>query len=389
MPVRSAPWLAIGFEEVSDTVYEYTLREGVEFWDGTELTSEDVTYTWDRSIELDERPGFASVESIETPDDYTVRVTLTQPDATFKYTPTQFYAAIYQKDFAEEAGDAFGRLDTLVMGTGPWQIDSLSPTSGMDLSAFDGYWGGEPPIDQVSVKFFADDNAMAFALRSGEVDIVQGVTSPDSFDAAAGGGTLTTVETCATALVSMPTRTAPFDDIHVRRAVAHALDREAIIAAAQGRAGGTLETLISPMMLEPLGSEDEVADALDGLPSHEHDVEKAKEELAKSSVPDGFSTELRVPTDYSAIAEVIAAQLTEVGIETEAVTVQGHGVVRRDRFGHPTIHVHRDWCLYARPQLERHLAHDGRSRRAHRTQHCQVHVAGDQGPGRAGTNDHR
>ena len=316
------PWLATGYEAVSDTVYEYTLREGVKFWDGTELTSEDVKYTWDRSIELDGRPGFASVDTIETPDKYTVRVTLSQPDAAFQYTPTQFYAAIYQKDHAERSGDSFGQPDTLVMGTGPWQVDNLSPTTGMQLSAFEDYWGGPPPIEQLSVKFFADDNAMALALRSGEIDLAQGIASPDVFDAAAGGGTIRTAPTCATALIAMPTDVAPWDDVHVRRAVAHAINREDIIAATQGRAGAPLETLISPMMLDPLGSDEEVEDALASIPRYEHDVEKAKEELAKSSVPDGFSVEFKVITSNSSVAEVVAAQLTEIGIDTTVVAMQ-------------------------------------------------------------------
>ena len=315
------PWLATGFEAVSDTVYEYSLREGVKFWDGTELTSADVKYTWDREIELDDRAGFASVGTIEAVDRYTVRVTLTKPDASWKFTPTLFYSVIYQKAFAEQAGETFGQPSTLVMGTGPWQVDSLNPTSGMELSAFEDYWGGTAPIGRVSVKFFADDRSMALALRAGELDIAQGVASPKGFDAAAGGGTITTVPTCATAFVSMPTQTAPFDDIHVRRAVAYALNRKDIIAATQGRAGGPLNTLISPVMLAPLGTEEEVQQALDSVPTYPHDVEKAKAELAKSKVPEGFSVDFKVATSNSPVAEVIAAQLTEIGITTKAVAM--------------------------------------------------------------------
>ena len=316
------PWLASAYERVSDTVYEYTLREGVRFWDGAELTSDDVKYSWERSIEEDGRPGFASVDSIETPDRYTVRVTLSKPDAAFQYTPTQFYAVIYQKGFAERSGDEFGQPGTLVMGTGPWQVDSLNPTTGMELSAFEDYWGGPPPVKQVDVRFFADDSAMALAMRAGEIDLAQGISSPDAFDAAAGGDTITTVPTCATALIAMPTDRAPWNDVHVRRAVAHAIDREDIIAATRGRAGAPLETLISPMMLEPLGSEDEVEEALASIPDYEHDVAKAKEELAKSSVPDGVSVDFKVMTSNSSVAEVIAAQLTEVGIDTTVVAMQ-------------------------------------------------------------------
>ncbi|WP_169738905.1 ABC transporter substrate-binding protein [Jiangella gansuensis] len=317
------PWLASEWEQVSDTVYEYTLREGVTFWDGTELTAEDVKYAWDR---MSPSAGgtstiFAAVAGIEAPDTYTVRVTLHQPDASWQYVPAMFYAAVYQKAHAEQTGEEFGRPATLAVGTGPWKLDSLNPTSGMELSAHEGYWGGKPPIDRVSVKFFTDNNSMALAMRAGEIDIAPGIAQPEGFVAAAGTASTYTTATCATALVSMPTRTEPWDDIHVRRAVAHAINRDDIIAATQGQAGAPLHTLISPQLFESLGSSDEVEAALEEVETYPFDVEAAEAELAQSSVPDGFSYDLTVPGAYSAIAQVISAQLAEIGIDAPVEVV--------------------------------------------------------------------
>lgn len=309
-----APWLATKFEEKSGTVYEYTLREGVKFWDGTEMTSADVKHSWDSRVESNQ-PFFTAVENIEAPDRYTVVVTLKEPNAAWKYTPALFYSNIFQKKFFEEHEKDFGKPGTLVMGTGPWQFDSLKPTVGMELSAFADYWGGESPIEHISIKSFADENSMALALRAGEIDFTPVVNAPKGFDAAAGGGTTTTVATCATALMGMPTQTAPWDDVHVRRAVAYAIDREEIVAATQGASGGPLTTLISPILLRQLGSEEEVQDALDSLPSYPHDLEKAKEEMAKSKVPDGFTYEFLTTSATAAVAQVIAAQLKEIGID--------------------------------------------------------------------------
>jgi peptide/nickel transport system substrate-binding protein len=108
---------------------------------------------------------------------------------------------------------------------------------------------------------------------------------------------------------------APWDEVEVRKAVAHAINREDLIAATQGRAGDPLDYLISPIMLAPLGSEDEVEDALASVPTYEFDVEKAREALAESSVPDGFEGEILTTATYAAVTEVIAAQLGEVGID--------------------------------------------------------------------------
>ena len=317
------PWLASEWERVSDTVYEYTLREGVTFWDGTELTAEDVKYSWDRMAPAAGGTStmFAAVASIEAPDRYTVRVTLHQPDASWQYVPAMYYGVIYQKAYAEQAGEEFGRPATLAVGTGPWKFDSLNPTSGMELSAHEDYWGGKPPIDRVSVKFFTDDNSMALAMRAGEIDIAPGISQPEGFVAAAGTASTYTTATCATSLVSMPTQTAPWDDIHVRRAVAHAINREDIIASTQGRAGAPLHTLISPQLLESLGSADEVEAALEQVETYPFDLEAARAELAQSSVPDGFSYDLTIPGASSATAQVVSAQLAEIGIDATVKVV--------------------------------------------------------------------
>jgi peptide/nickel transport system substrate-binding protein len=309
------PWLATEWEQVSATVYEYTLRDGVTFWDGTELTAEDVRYSWDYLRASGRGMYYTAVDTIEAPDERTVRVTLTQPDASWQYTPAMWYGVVFQKKFAEQTGEKFGQPGTLLVATGPWKFESLNPTTGMELSAHADYWGGKPPIDQITVKSFTEDNSMALALRAGEIDITPTVNGPKGFDAAAGGNTVTTVETCATALVSLPTRTEPWNDLHVRRAVAYAINREDIVAATQGRAAGPMHTLISPMLLRSLGSEAEVEAALGGIETYPYDVEKAKAEMAESSVPDGFAFEFKVPQMYSGMAEVIAAQLEEIGID--------------------------------------------------------------------------
>jgi peptide/nickel transport system substrate-binding protein len=313
------PWLATDWEQKSDTVYEYTLRKGVKFWDGTELTSQDVKYSWDylRRPESRRANFYSSVKSVDAPDRYTVRVTLKQPDASWKYTPAMYYSVVFQKKFAEAHRGTFGQPGTLMVATGPWKFDRLNPTSGVELSANADYWGGKPPIERISVKFFKDDNSMALALRAGAIDLTPMVNGPKGFDAAAGGAATTTVPTCGTALLSLPTRTAPWDDVHVRRAVAHALNRQEIIAATQGRAGGPMDTLTSPILLRSLGTEAEVEAALKTVPTYPHDLGKAKEELAKSKVPDGFSATISAYQGSTEIVQVIAAQLKQIGIDLE------------------------------------------------------------------------
>ncbi|WP_419999954.1 ABC transporter substrate-binding protein [Streptomyces boninensis] len=317
------PWLATSWKQTSAKVYEYTLRKGVKFSDGKPLTSADVKFSWDYYRTQGSRRShyYANVDHIEAPDKRTVRVTLTQPDASFKYTPAMFWSVIFQKKFHQEHEKDFGQPGTLLVATGPWKFDSLNPTSGVELSANPHYWGGKPAIDKISVKSYANDNSMALALRSGEIDLSPGVGSPKAFNSTAGKNIVTTVATCATTFFSMPTTKQPWDDVHVRRAAAYAINRKDVIASTQGRAGAPLNTLIAPELMRPLGSKEEVGKALDSIPVYEHSIAKAKAELKKSKVPNGFSGTYVIATSTAATGEVIVDQLKKIGIKLKLESV--------------------------------------------------------------------
>lgn len=314
------PWLATEWRAESPTEYVYTLRKGVKFWDGNELTADDVVYSLihDAGPSLGHSGLFASVSGIQARDKHTVVVTLKQPDASWKYTPALFYSQIYEKKFAEQHPGTFGKPGTLVMGTGPWQLDSLDPTTGAALSANPHYWGGEPPIKHITVKLFSSDTSLELAMRAGQVDIAPMVTQPNSFESAS-GVSVTTAPTCATTILSMPTQTAPWDDVHVRRAVAYALDKTSLLKATGGANTGTLDTLFSPTILSYIGSPSAVDAALKSVPTYSYDVAKAKQELAQSSRPTGFSATLITSNDQLSqhVDQVIGQQLKKIGIDID------------------------------------------------------------------------
>lgn len=314
------PWLAESFEQKSDTVWEYKLRDGVTFSDGTPLTAEDVKFSWEHYAKPASRAAswFAPVKKIETPDERTVVVTLKQPNASWQWTPSLTFAQVFSKKFYEEHAKTFGAPGTLLVGTGPWKFDSLNPTSGAELSANPRYWGGKVPFDKVSFKFFADENAMALAMRAGELDIVPHLADKPAFTAASGGVTLTSGPSCQTGFVSMPTKTAPWNDIHVRRAVAHLMNRDDVVSAT-GFAADPATTLFTESQLRSLGSEQEVDTAIAALAKYDLDVAAAKAELAKSKYPDGFDATLKT-FDYGTflkVDQVIAEALKQIGIKVK------------------------------------------------------------------------
>lgn len=174
------------------------------------------------------------------------------------------------------------------------------------------------------MKLFGSDTSLALAMRSGDVDVAPIVAAPASFRSSSGADVVTR-STCATSLFSMPTQRKPWNDIHVRRAVAYAFDKEALLKATSGANVQALDYLIAPSLLEGLGSAEDADKALKTVPTYEHDLKKAKEELAKSPTPTGF-TDAMVSTNEQAtlrVSQAIAAQLKAIGInlKIKAVTV--------------------------------------------------------------------
>ncbi len=126
------PDLATSWEQSSPVTYVYHLRHGVKFWDGNPLTATDVAYSlnYDRAAGSDVAFAFTGVKTITATDTDTVTVTLTQPEANWKYIPAEENAYIFEKQFQQAHKATFGQPGTLVMGSGPWVIDSFDPTKG-------------------------------------------------------------------------------------------------------------------------------------------------------------------------------------------------------------------------------------------------------------------
>jgi ABC-type transport system substrate-binding protein len=124
------------------------------------------------------------------------------------------------------------------MCSGPWEVDSLDPTTGAQFSADPEWWGGRVPVEHISLTTFANETSLALAMPAGEIDVDTGVATPRAFDSTAGSGVALLSVPSPAYIVSftMNTQVAPWNDVHVRRAVAYVLDRANIITAQGGYA---------------------------------------------------------------------------------------------------------------------------------------------------------
>jgi peptide/nickel transport system substrate-binding protein len=314
------PSLATSWSRPDPTDFVFRLRRGVKFWDGTEMTSADVVnalnYYRYPEFQAEFGDAYTRVRSVKPAGRYTVVVVLRKPNAAFLYQLANT-GRIFEKRQQLQHPIDFGKPGTLVVGTGPWKITKLDATSGAELVANPRYWGGKVGIARISYKFFKDETSEALAFRAGDIDVVPRVSGQRAF-AATANTALLSGPSCREAYLFLNTKVAPWNDVHVRRAVAYAINREDVIAGTVGAGFAKPEyTLVTPFQLRLLGSAAQVNAALKSIPKNDLDLAKAKAELAQSAYPNGFSFDFPAGnlTVWPLGTQIVAAQLAKIGIK--------------------------------------------------------------------------
>lgn len=296
---------------VSDdrTVYDFTLREGVTFSDGTPLDADDVVASiervrsdWTTSLKakMDVVAEAAKVDATH------VRVTLTHPSNAWLFDMGTAVGAVFPDTLDVD-------LRTAAVGSGPYEVTEVVQGDHVTLTGRDDYWGGAPALDTVTVRYLTDPVAAQNALRAGDVDMLFNLAQADSVDQLAADAGLQVVEGTSTGevLLSYNNRVAPFDDPRVRQALNHAIDRQAVLDATAGGHGTLLGAAVPP-------TDPYYEDLADAYP---YDPDRARELLAEAGASD-----LRIAFDVpnrayaTSAAEVIVSQLADVGVTADIVT---------------------------------------------------------------------
>jgi peptide/nickel transport system substrate-binding protein len=221
---RIRPGLARSWGQPDATTYVYRLRGGVEFWDGTPLTVDDVVYSMRQHIDPDvgsaQASFYSTVRSIRATRRDEVTVKLKTPDAIFRYTPAIHTRYVIQRRFAERNFRELGSPDVLTMGTGPYRISAFEPDGSVTLVRNDRYWGRLPAAREVVLRIIPDPATRLLAMRSGEIDGAFDVDDIEQWQRIAKTRMLF-APALRVLMVSMNVQNPPFDDVHVRRAIAH------------------------------------------------------------------------------------------------------------------------------------------------------------------------
>lgn len=286
--------------------YSFTLREGVKFHDGSEVTVEDVKYSIERCADVGTlTSAFSNVAEVNTPDEKTVEVVLAEPDTEFLSYMT---AAIVPAN-----ADS---LKTAPNGTGPFAYISRSPQDNIIVKKFEDYWGEPAYLDEVTFKVVSDANAIVTNLKSGSIQMFARLTSTQAMELEGVcdiyEGTMNLVQA-----LYLNNAVKPFDDVRVRQALAYAINEQEILDLTSDGKGTIIGSSMFPAFEKYFMPE--LADA------YPQDVEKAKELLADAGYADGFSMKITVPSNYQPhvdTAQVMVEQLKAAGINAEIKLIE-------------------------------------------------------------------
>ena len=303
--------------EVSDDSLTWTfhLKRGVRFHSGKEMTANDVKATYERALyaqgaALRTTEVIRMFTKIEVPDPYTVVITTDEPYGPMEALMCNMFLGIMCSDTLEEYGLDISQIPEAANGTGPYRLASWVKDSQIVLERFDDYFGERARTQTIIYQVIPEAAARVMALESGEVDSI-GVINADDLPLLESNPDITVIrgEGIGQRLFRFGCNDPIMADTKVRQAINIALDRQIIIDSMFNGVAYPVTSALAPATW-----------GYHNWGVIEQDLEKARALLAEAGYPDGFETKIVTTERYAKgvqLAEVLAAQLSEIGIKAE------------------------------------------------------------------------
>ncbi|HEY4163088.1 MAG TPA: ABC transporter substrate-binding protein [Dongiaceae bacterium] len=347
---------AESWKQTDPTTYVYTIRKGVTFGDGSPLTPDDVIASY--KFHMDPKSGsqlaafFSSVDTVTATGDNEVTVKLKAPNVQYQYTAAHMAGFLFKKSQLEGKIEDLGGPDELVLGTGPYKLVEFSPSEKAVLEARDDYWGPKPVAKRIVFTSIPDHQTRLLAMKNGDIDgtFDLAISEIDQWKAL-GNVDVITAPSLGVFSITLDQSMPPFDDIHVRKAIAYAVDREGLVKALLKGNGEAATALNPPEIWTGVLSVDEVKAFYATLPGYQFDMAKAKAELAQSKHADGF--EITVPGSTSDpymvnILQSVAENLKQLGIKMTVKEVDDNtwlsGYFRHEKLGMQVMPYYPDFA---------------------------------------------
>lgn len=304
------PAVASAYEETEGgKVYTFTLRKGVKFHDGSTVTAADVKFSIEKCADASAGEplvaAYSAIESIETPDEDTIVITLKEANTEFlAYMTTAILPAANQSP------------DTNPIGTGPYKYVSRSPQENFVVERFEDYWGTPANIEHVTFKICPNADSLVMDLEGGSIDMFARVTATQAAELSDRFAVLEGTMNLVQALY-LNNAEKPFDDERVRQALCYAIDPDEIMLMVSDGKGTELGSSMFPAFgkyyMEELND------------TYNQDLEKAKALLAEAGYPNGFSFTITVPSNYQPhidTAQVLVEEFKAVGVNAQIKLIE-------------------------------------------------------------------
>ena len=309
------PGLAERWETPDSRTFTLHLKKGVRFHNGRPFTAADVKFAIERAMNPETKhphPGhFAAIAEVAARDDHTVTVTLKAPSADFLLNLARQGSVMYPRE-------AVPTLKSAPVGTGPFTVAEWTRGDRIVLARFADYHvKGLPRLDRVTYRFIPDPNAVAAALKAGDIDVSAFGLGPEHMAEFQKDARFEVIvgDTTNDVVLALNNSRKPFTDVRVRRALTHAIDKPEVVRGAMFGLGRVLGSNVDP--LNPY-----FVDMAGAVP---HDPARARALLAEAGYPNGFDAVLRVAPQYYytvRTAEVVASQLQKVGVRVRIEQVE-------------------------------------------------------------------
>ena len=303
------PGLAKSWEISEDgTSYTFHLNAGVTFHDGSSMDAQDVKFSLDRARGEDsanaQKALFAGITDVSVVDPLTVKVSLDAANGSFLFNMAWGDAVIVAPETIEN-------IKTNPVGTGAFEFSNWVQGDRIELTRNADYWGTPAALESATFKFISDPTAGFAAMMAEDVDAFVNFPAPENLPQFEADPRFQVIvgSTEGETILSTNNKMPPLDNVKVRKAIAHAIDRQAIIDGAMFGVGTPIGTHFAPHH----------PDYLDLTANSAYDPDLAKQLLAEAGFENGFETTLKPPPPSYARrgGEIIAAQLRAVGIQTE------------------------------------------------------------------------
>ncbi|MEQ6202122.1 ABC transporter substrate-binding protein [Sulfitobacter sp. HNIBRBA2951] len=308
------PGLAKSWDISEDGLnYIFILNDNVTFHDGTTMDAEDVKFSLDRILAEDstnaQKALYAAIKEVNVIDAATVEINLSEPNGNMLFNLAWGDAVIV-------APESIDTIKQTPIGTGAFKFDSWTQGDKIELSRNENYWGTPAVLTSATFKFISDPTAALGAMMAEDIDVFSGFPAPENlpqFEADPRFQVLVG-STEGETILSTNNKMPPFDNPKVREALAHAIDRQAIIDGAMFGYGTPIGTHFAPH--NPA--------YVDLTAGSAYNPDQSRALLAEAGFADGFETTLYLPPPSYARrgGEIIASQLAEVGIKAEIINVE-------------------------------------------------------------------